>query len=285
MKDFGSRSTLVLLLLTLTTMLGCSALNATSPAVQQVQKGTTTPSGGITLNPKNIGFGNVPVGKTQTQTVTLSNPGIGTVTITHAAVSEPEFALTGPSLPLVLPPKRTATLGVSFTPTAGGTHTGTMSLTGSTRIRFVRRSGRRGQETPIDVAVTTVSTVFNIAVSGIGMANGQLAVSPAALTLGRVKVGASQTQSATLVNSGSGTVTVKQATVTGRGFKMTGLSFPLTLSPGQKKTFSVTFTPQSDGNLKRDYCCNQRRTELGCQRSRVGGGSWFRHAGFQSFQS
>jgi hypothetical protein len=112
----------------------------------------------------------------------------------------------------------------------------------------VRRGGRRGQETPIDVAVTTVSTVFNIAVSGTGMASGQLAVSPAVLTLGRVKVGASQTQSATLVNSGTGTVTIKHATVTGRGFKMSGLSYPLTLSPGQKKTFSVTFTPQSAGN-------------------------------------
>jgi hypothetical protein len=134
-------------------MLGCSALKANSPAVPQVQKGTTTPSGGITLNPKNIGFGNVPVGKTQAQTVTLSNPGIGTVTIAHAAISGPEFALTGPRLPLILPPKRTATLGVSFTPTAGGTHTGTISLTGSTRSACEKggRQGRRDRST----AVTT----------------------------------------------------------------------------------------------------------------------------------
>ncbi len=247
MKDFGTRGTLVVLLLTLTTMLGCSALNANSPAAQQAQKGTTSTSSGVTLNPNSISFGNVPVGKTQTLAATLSNPGIGTVTITHAAISGSGFALTGPSMPLILPPKRTATIGVSFSPTAGGTNTGTISLIGTTRLRFVRKGGRRGQETPIDVALTTVSTALNITVSGVGMASGQLAVSPATLALGKVKIGASQTQSATLVNSSSGPVTVKHATVTGQGFKVSGLNFPITLSPGQKKTFSVTFTPQSAG--------------------------------------
>ncbi len=247
MKDFGTRGTLVVLLLTLTTMLGCSALNANSPAAQQAQKGTTSTSSGVTLNPNSISFGNVPVGKTQTLAATLSNPGIGTVTITHAAISGSGFALTGPSMPLILPPKRTATIGVSFSPTAGGTNTGTISLIGTTRLRFVRKGGRRGQETPIDVALTTVSTALNVTVSGVGMVSGQLAVSPATLALGKVKIGASQTQSATLVNSSSGPVTVKHATVTGQGFKVSGLNFPITLSPGQKKTFSVTFTPQSAG--------------------------------------
>ena len=37
------------------------------------------------------------------------------------------------------------------------------------------------------------------------MVSGQLAVSPATLALGRVKIGGSQTQSATLVNSATGT--------------------------------------------------------------------------------
>ena len=98
------------------------------------------------------------------------------------------------------------------------------------------------------VASTTVSTTFTISVSGVGTTSGQLAVSPATLALGKVKIGASQTQSVTLANSGTSTVTVKQATVSGRGFRMSGLTFPMTLSPGQRKTFSVTFTPQSAGS-------------------------------------
>ena len=67
------------------------------------------------------------------------------------------------------------------------------------------------------------------------------------MALGNVKVGSTQTQSATLINSGTSSVTISHATVTGRGFKMSGLSFPLKLSPGQKKTFSIAFTPQSAG--------------------------------------
>ena len=248
MKNFGSRSTLVTLLLTLTTMLGCSSLNANPVATQQAQDGATNASGGVSLNARSINFGNVPVGKTQTHSVTVSNPGLGTMTITKASIVGSGFAITGPSMPLVLAPKKTASIGVSFTPAASGTETGIISLTGSTRIRPVTTSNRRGREVPVSGASTTVSTTFTISLSGVGTISGQLAVSPAALALGKVRIGASQTQSVTLANSGTSTVTVKQATVTGRGFKMSGLSFPTTLSPGQKKTFSVTFTPQSAGS-------------------------------------
>jgi len=80
------------------------------------------------------------------------------------------------------------------------------------------------------------------------MAAGQLAVFPTSLALGSVKIGTSQTQSATLINSGSSNLTVHQATVTGKDFRMNGLSFPLTLAAGQRKSFTVTFTPQSAGS-------------------------------------
>ena len=249
MKDFGARTNLVVVLLTLTTMLGCSALNASQPtAQQQQQKAPVTASGEATLNPRSISFGNVPLGKTQTQTATLSNPGIGTLTITHAAISGQGFALNGPSLPLVLKAKQTATIGVSFTPTARGTSSGAISLLGTTRIRFGRKGHRRrGNESPTDVTLTTISSSIKIPVSGTGLGSGQLAISPAILALGKVRIGASMTHSATLINSGSSRVTVKQATVTGRGFRMSGLSFPLILSPGQNKSFSITFTPQLAG--------------------------------------
>ncbi len=249
MKNFGSRSTLVTLLLTLTTMLGCSSLNANPVTAQQDQKGPGSSSNGITLNSRSINFGNVPVGKTQAKSVTVSNPGVGIMTITKASIVGSGFAITGPSMPLVLSPKRSANIGVSFTPAASGTKSGIISLTGTTRIRFGRSSGnRRGREVPVDIASSTVSTTFTISVSGVGTTNGQLAVTPATLALGRVKIGGSQTQSVTLANSGTSTVTVKQATVSGRGFKMSGLTFPMKLSPGQKKTFSVTFTPQATGS-------------------------------------
>jgi len=267
----GARSNLLVVLLALTTMLGCSALDASQPAAQQAQMtDPATTSIRTALNPKNINFGNVQIGKTQIQTATLSNPGFGTTTITHATISGQGFVLTEPALPLVLGAKGSTTIKVSFTPIATGTNRGTVSLFGTTKIRFSRASRKnhgRGLEPPSDVALSTISTVINFAVSGVGMAGGasggttggtsggtsggttagQLTASPAIVALGKVKVGGSTTQSVSLVNSGKTNVTVKQATVTGRGFKIGGLSFPLKMSPGQKKTFSVTFTPQSTG--------------------------------------
>ena len=143
MKDFGARTNLVVVLLTLTTMLGCSALNATQPAAQQATNDATSNSRQGALNPRSISFGNVPVGKTQIQTTTLSNPGNGTMTITHAAISGHGFALNGPSLPLVLSPKQTATVKLSFTPTAGGANKGTVTLIGYNEDHIYKKFQRK----------------------------------------------------------------------------------------------------------------------------------------------
>ena len=245
MKDFGTRINLLALFLSLSTLVGCSALNANQPTAQQ--KGTATSSTSITLNPKSISFGNVLIGQTQTQTVTISNPGVNTLTITHAAVSGGAFSLVGMRFPLVLRANQSASIEVSFTPTTGGANTGTISLMGTTTIKFNRRRTRVGSESPTEVAVVNVAASLKVPVLGNGMLNGQVTASPAALALGKVKVGASQTQTVALVNTSASTVTVKQASVSGRGFRMSGLSFPTTLSPGQRKNFNVTFTPQSTG--------------------------------------
>ncbi len=259
-KDFGSRSNLVVLLLTLTTMLGCSALNATSPAAQQAQ-GTSSTSGGVTLNPKAISFGNVPVGKTQTLTATLSNPGLGTVTITHAAISGPGFALTGPGVPLVLPPKRTATLGVSFTPTTGGTNTGTISLTGTNKIKFVRTGGgRRGPETPINGGVTTVSTALKIPVSGVGMVSGQLAVSPASLTLGKVKIGASAAVLPTMKRWTSPEPRTSASRLPSSGLTLTTSQFPSVTNSMVNRCMTTPTPPISENSARAGYNAGMARS-------------------------
>jgi len=73
---------------------------------------------------------------------------------------------------------------------------------------------------------------------------GQITVNPASVSFGSVPVGSSQTQSASLTNSGGSDVTVSQATVNATGFTLNGLPLPLTLSAGQSAIFSVTFTPR-----------------------------------------
>jgi hypothetical protein len=78
---------------------------------------------------------------------------------------------------------------------------------------------------------------------------GGLTAAPASVTFGNVTIGTSQTQVGTLTNSGSSTINITQAAVTGAGFSITGLSLPLALEPGQSATFNVVFNPQSTGSV------------------------------------
>jgi hypothetical protein len=55
----------------------------------------------------------------------------------------------------------------------------------------------------------------------------------------------SQTQTETLNNAGSQSITITQAATTGTGFSYAGLTLPLTLVPGQSSTFGVIFAPTS----------------------------------------
>jgi len=62
-------------------------------------------------------------------------------------------------------------------------------------------------------------------------------------------VGNSSTYTVTLLNSGATSISVSQASVTGAGFNMSGLSLPLTLAAGSgRATFSASFVPMSTGS-------------------------------------
>ncbi len=219
-------------------------------------RGTAMLATRLRLNPSLITFGGVQIGKTQTQSATLSNSGNLPVTVTRAAIAGQGFTLTGLALPLTLKSGESAPINVSFTPVAGGPASGMISVSGTVLLKTTRRPGtfgmRDGQFTTVSLNPIPVSTNLSVPVTGTGMVIagvGQLAVSPSSLVLGKVRIGASQTQSATLINSGTADLVVRQATITGRGFRMSGISFPMTLGAGQRKSFAVTFTAQAAGSV------------------------------------
>src|SRR5271166_482746 len=78
---------------------------------------------------------------------------------------------------------------------------------------------------------------------------GQLAVAPASISFGAVQVGNNQSQPATLTNTGGSSLTVTQATVTGTGYSVSGLSLPLILGAGQSQPFKVIFAPKAAGTV------------------------------------
>jgi hypothetical protein len=117
------------------------------------------------------------------------------------------------------------TLSVTFTPTAPGMATGTLSLSTSASPQ------------PITVAL------YGTALAAT------LAVAPGSLSFGSITVGASSLLSVTLTDTGTAPVTTISTTVTGvnaADFAVT-TPCPMTLQPGTSCTAVVTFTPSGTG--------------------------------------
>jgi Abnormal spindle-like microcephaly-assoc'd, ASPM-SPD-2-Hydin len=76
---------------------------------------------------------------------------------------------------------------------------------------------------------------------------GQLTANPFTVNFGNVPLGNGATQSVAVGNSGGQSLTLSQASITGTGFSLSGVAFPLTLSPGQSLNAMVVFSPQSAG--------------------------------------
>jgi hypothetical protein len=188
--------------------------------------GMAVVAGSLSGNPTSFSFGNVPVGTSQSQTETLKNTGGESITISQATVTGAGFSYTGLSLPLILAPNQSTTFGVVFAPTSAGAGSGSLSLT-----------------------ISGSSTVVNFALSGTGVTQATLSATPLSITFTSVQAGQNQTETETVKNTGGVNATISQATATGTGFSLTGLSLPVTLTPGQSASFSVTFAPQSAGNF------------------------------------
>jgi hypothetical protein len=180
----------------------------------------------ISVVPGNVSFGTVTVGQTNSQTVTLSNPGSANLNITQSAGPGTGFGLSGLALPLALAPGKSATFTLSFTPPSGASSASSLTL--------------------VSNAPTSPTT---IPLSGSGLAPVlQLTPSTASLSFGSETLNASSTQSVTLTNTGNSAVTISQVNVSGSGFSLNGSAPLVTLSAGQTASFGVTFTPTVAGS-------------------------------------
>ncbi len=74
-----------------------------------------------------------------------------------------------------------------------------------------------------------------------------LTLSATSVSLGTVAVGGTGTGSVTLTSSGTAAVMVSAGSVSGTGYTISGVSFPLTLNPGQTATLTVNFAPAAAG--------------------------------------
>ena len=203
------------------------ANNSPTPSVLVPMSGfATAPASGISVSPSSVNFGSVAVGQNVGQLMTISNTGSGSLTVSNIAVTGSNFSVSGLSLPITVGAGQSATFLANVNPLATGSLAGSLTITNSS---------------------STPSVV--VPLSGTGASAGQplLSANPNSVSFGNVTVGAPNSQTIVVQNTGTASLTISQATVSGAGFSMSGLAVPATIAPGNSTTFNVAFGPAGAG--------------------------------------
>jgi phospholipase C len=176
-----------------------------------------------TLTPTSLTFPDQQVGTTSTaQTVTLSNPGSASLSIT-SITSSGDFSQTNTCGSSVAA-GTSCTISVIFMPTVLGQRTGTITVT--------------------DNASTSPQTV---SLSGNGVST-TITLSPPSLTFASQNVGTtSAPQTVTMTNIGTGTLNITSIASNNPDFAQTNTCGP-TLAPAATCNINVTFTPSHTGS-------------------------------------
>ena len=203
--------------LCLAAMVGCQGFSTS--------KSNQTSPGMLSLSGSTLNFGSVTAGKNKTLSVTLSNTGGASVTVSSLSISSKYFSLSGTTLPLSISAGQAATANLEFSPNAAGAFSATVSI------------GSDASDSSESLSLT-----------GTGVASGTLLIGPTTEAFGSVTVGSQSNQTITLTNETGATVNISQAAVSGSGFKLSGITTPLVLPASQSATFTATFAPQSAGS-------------------------------------
>ena len=171
-------------------------------------------------------FGDVVVGDTLTQTITISNPGTATTIVFAGTVSGDGFAIVSPTFPLALAAGADKHVTISFSPQSTGSIPGVVTFTSN--------------------AVS--SPVVSLDVSGNGITPITcFAVAPTDVSFGTAILGFTSLQSVTLFNTGNTSLTLSSTTVTGDGYSVTIPYLPITIPVGVSQPLTISFTPPGAG--------------------------------------
>lgn len=181
----------------------------------------------LTVDPASIAFGQISIGGSGQQTITMSNPSNRKITVSSATVSGAGYSISGLMLPITLSPRQRVSFAVMFTPGTAGAVNGSVLL--------------------MSTALNSPAAI-SLSGSGTETLTGPLNASPTSLNLGDVTLGTSATNSVVLSNSGSSSVTISQVSIAGSGFRWSGITLPFTLAAGQSTALNITFAPDVTGS-------------------------------------
>ena len=103
------------------------SLFVSGPGLTIPLTGTGTATGQLVVGPTPLNFGNVAVGTTETEPMTISAVG-ASVTVSSASSSSSQFALSGASFPLTIAAGQSQSFNVAFTPQTSGALSGSLTF-------------------------------------------------------------------------------------------------------------------------------------------------------------
>jgi hypothetical protein len=177
----------------------------------------------LSANPGSFNFGNVQVGSTGTQPITISNSGASPITISGVTSGGAGFSETGLAANQTIAAGGNATMTAQFAPTSAGTVAGTITITSN-----------------------ATNSPLVVSLSGTGI-QGLLSANPSSINFGSLITGNTSTVNVTLTDTGTANVSISGASASGTSFRMSTLAAQ-TLTPGGTATFTVTFAPTSNGS-------------------------------------
>lgn len=169
----------------------------------------------ISVNPTSLNFGSISVGSSADKTFSVQNTGSGTLS-GSASVGSPFSIVSGGSYSLIAGQSQTVT--VRYTPTAAGTNTQSVTLSGANAC---------------SLPLTAVAT-----------APAAITVTPSSLNFGSIALGSSADLTVTVQNSGSATLSGSASVAA--PFSIVSGS-PYNLAAGQSQVITVRYTPTVAG--------------------------------------
>jgi len=176
--------------------------------------------------PASLGFTSQPIGASSTpQQVILSNTGNAALNIS-SIVASGDFTQAS-TCGSILSAKATCSISVTFTPSAAGTRSGTLTVTDNT--------------------ASVPGSTQTVPLSGIGQAVPVVSLSTNTLTFsGQTIASPSAAQAVTLTNTGSAALNISNVTSSGDFAQVNNCS--TSVAAGGNCTINVTFTPTVSGN-------------------------------------
>lgn len=185
----------------------------------------------VNVTPSSADFGDVPIHSHATHSFKLTNNSTTDLTITKLSGAGPAYTAAGGGLSVntTVRAGKSLKFSVEFAPLAAGNAPGSLLIT-----------------TTADTAPSAV-TLHGTGVGPAGETS-LIDATPSSINFGNVTVGATDTQTVRLKNTGAASLKITKISATGAGFGESGLSIPLTLSAGEDTTFTASFKPPHPGS-------------------------------------